>query len=94
MKRILTTLLIITFCCLANATIPPLLPMPQKYTFTGKYVKADVPVNEKIVSSIDGAMFQDEAYHILITSKAVAIEATTERGLYWARQTMTQLAVG
>lgn len=91
MKRALTTLLIITLCCLAHATIPPLLPMPQKSTFTGKYVKADVPVNEKIVSHIDGAIFQDEAYHILITSKAVTIEATTPRGLYWARQTMAQL---
>lgn len=91
MKRILTTLLIVTFCCLAHASIPPLLPMPQKSAFTGKYVKADVPVNEKIVSHIDGAIFQDEAYHILITSKAVNIEATTQRGLYWARQTMAQL---
>lgn len=91
MKRALTTLLIITLCSLAHATIPPLLPMPQKSTFTGKYVKDDVPVNEKIVSHIDGAIFQDEAYHILITSKAVNIEATTPRGLYWARQTMAQL---
>ena len=91
MKRILTTLLIITLCCLAHATIPPLLPMPQKYTFTGKYVKANLPVNEKIVDNIDGAIFQDEAYHILITSKGVNIEATTQRGLYWARQTMAQL---
>ncbi len=91
MKRILTTLLIVTFCCLAHASIPPLLPMPQKSAFTDKYVKADVPVNEKIVSHIDGAIFQDEAYHILITSKGVNIEATTQRGLYWARQTMAQL---
>lgn len=91
MKRALTTLLIITLCSLAHATIPPLLPMPQKSAFTGKYVKANLPVNEKIVSSIDGAIFQDEAYHIHITSKAVTIEATTERGLYWARQTMAQL---
>lgn len=91
MKRALTTLLIITLCCLANATIPPLLPMPQKSTFTGKYVNANLPVNEKIVNKIDGAIFQDEAYHILITSKAVNIEATTQRGLYWARQTMAQL---
>lgn len=91
MKRILTTLLIVTFCCLAHASIPPLLPMPQKSAFTGKYVKADVPVNEKIVSHIDGAIFQDEAYHIHITSKGVNIEATTQCGLYWARQTMAQL---
>ena len=91
MKRALTTLLIITLCSLAHATIPPLLPMPQKSAFTGKYVKDDVPVNEKIVSHIDGAIFQDEAYHILISSKGVNIEATTQRGLYWARQTMAQL---
>ena len=91
MKRALTTLLIITLCSLAHSSIPPLLPMPQKSTFTGKYVKDDVPVNEKIVSHIDGAIFQDEAYHILITSKAVNIEATTQCGLYWARQTMAQL---
>ena len=65
--------------------------MPQKSAFTGKYVKADMPVNEKIVSHIDGAIFQDEAYHIHITSKGVNIEATTQCGLYWARQTMAQL---
>ena len=95
MKRLLTTLAFIVLCCLAEAHVasPALLPMPQKMTLTGRLANADNPVAEKIVAHIDGATFQDEAYHIVVGPGKTLVEATTERGLYWARQTLRQLAV-
>ena len=95
MQRLLTTFLFLALCCLAEAgvTIPALLPMPQKYVFAGRLASADNPVAEKIVAHIDGAVFQDEAYHLVVGKKQTIVEATTKRGLYWARQTLRQLAV-
>lgn len=33
----------------------------------------------------------DEAYHLQITPDSILVEATTEKGIYWARQTLHQL---
>ena len=48
-------------------------------------------VEEKYVSQIEGAKFQEEAYHLLITKKGILLEATTPKGMYWGRQTLEQL---
>ena len=95
MRNLLTTLLLMLLCCFAKAAVqePALLPMPQKVAYTGKYAKAANPVKEKIVGSINGAVFQDEAYHIVVGQNETLVEATTERGLYWARQTLAQLTI-
>lgn len=45
----------------------------------------------KYVSQIEGAKFQEEAYHLLITKKGILLEATTPKGMYWGRQTLEQL---
>ena len=45
------------------------------------------------MGSINGAVFQDEAYHIVVGQNETLVEATTERGLYWARQTLAQLTI-
>ena len=37
-------------------------------------------------------MNQDEAYRLSITKKRIIVEAVTERGVYWAMQTLRQLA--
>ena len=68
-----------------------LLPLPQKYSFNGKQVNAKMAVEERIVAQIDGAKFQEEAYHLLITKKGIILEATTPKGMYWGRQTLEQL---
>lgn len=34
---------------------------------------------------------QDEAYHLTVTPKRITVEAVTERGVYWAMQTLRQL---
>ena len=79
--------------CIVQAQMPQLLPMPQKVSFTGKYVKAGVPVREVLVPEVPGAEFQDEAYHLTVGRDGVTIEAVTRQGLYWGRQTMGQLVV-
>lgn len=48
-------------------------------------------VEERIVAQIDGAKFQEEAYHLSITPKKIILEATTPKGMYWGRQTLEQL---
>ena len=78
-----------------------LLPMPQN-------IEVDRPqmhqlkngeldnniISIKKVSSIPGAKInQDEAYSLTITTDSVLIEATTDRGIYWAKQTLNQLVL-
>lgn len=68
-----------------------LLPLPQKYSFNGKLANAKIAVEERIVAQIDGAKFQEEAYHLSITPKKIILEATTPKGMYWGKQTLEQL---
>ena len=82
------------FCCMAGicANHPSsLLPLPQKYQFNGKKFSGELTVEEKYVSQIEEAKFQEEAYHLLITKKDILLEATTPKGMYWGRQTLEQL---
>ena len=82
------------FLCMAgiSANHPSsLLPLPQKYQFNGKKFSGELTVEEKYVSQIEGAKFQEEAYHLLITKKGILLEATTPKGMYWGRQTLEQL---
>ena len=51
----------------------------------------ELTVEEKYVSQIEGAKFQEEAYHLTITAKKILLEATTPKGMYWGRQTLEQL---
>ena len=93
MKRQFLYILLLMVGCIVQAQMPQLLPKPQKVSFTGKYVKAGVPVREVLVPEVPGAEFQDEAYHLTVGRDGVTIEAVTRQGLYWGRQTMGQLAV-
>lgn len=68
-----------------------LLPLPQKYQFNGKKSSGKLTVEEKYVNQIEGAKFQEEAYHLSITRKGILLEATTPKGMYWGRQTLEQL---
>lgn len=82
------------FLCMAgiSANHPSsLLPLPQKYQFNGKKSSGELTVEEKYVNQIEGAKFQEEAYHLSITRKGILLEATTPKGMYWGRQTLEQL---
>ena len=49
MKRQFLYILLLMVGCIVQAQMPQLLPMPQKVSFTGKYVRAGVPVREVLV---------------------------------------------
>lgn len=93
MNRFLLFLLSVFLCMAGICANHPssLLPLPQKYQFNGKKSSDELTVEEKYVAQIQGAKFQEEAYHLLITSKGILLEATTPKGMYWGKQTLEQL---
>lgn len=55
--------------------------------------KSSSVIEVKLVSSLpDIPLNQDEAYRLNVTKRQITIEAVTERGVYWAMQTLRQLA--
>lgn len=54
--------------------------------------KATTEIVVELLPKIEGARLnQEEAYRLTVTNKLIKIEATTERGAYWALQTLRQL---
>ena len=93
MNRLLLFVLSIFWCMAGISANHPssLLPLPQKYLFNGKKSSGELTVEEKYVSQIEGAKFQEEAYHLSVTGKRIILEATTPKGMYWGKQTLEQL---
>ena len=93
MNRLLLFVLSIFLCMAGISANHPssLLPLPQKYQFNGKKSSGELTVEEKYVSQIEGAKFQEEAYHLTVTGKRIILEATTPNGMYWGKQTLEQL---
>lgn len=93
MNRFLLFLLSVFWCMAGISANHPssLLPLPQKYQFNGKKSSGELTVEEKYVSQIEGAKFQEEAYHLTVTGKRIILEATTPKGMYWGKQTLEQL---
>lgn len=93
MNRLLLFVLSIFWCMAGISANHPssLLPLPQKYQFNGKKSSGELTVEEKYVSQIEGAKFQEEAYHLTVTGKRIILEATTPNGMYWGKQTLEQL---
>ena len=59
----------------------------------GKVVeKASKVVSVRLVPVVEGAKLnQEEAYRLVVSRKGIEVEATTEKGVYWALQTLRQL---
>lgn len=93
MNRLLLFVLSIFWCMAGISANHPssLLPLPQKYQFNGKKSSDELTVEEKYVSQIEGAKYQEEAYHLTVTGKRIILEATTPKGMYWGKQTLEQL---
>lgn len=76
-----------------------LLPVPQNLEWTegnpillsnNKISLSDISI--KMVKSIPEVKINlDEAYRLIVTAEEIIIEATTNRGVYWAMQTLEQL---
>lgn len=93
MNRLLLFVLSIFWCMAGISANHPssLLPLPQKYQFNGKKSSDELTMEEKYVSQIEGAKFQEEAYHLTVTGKRIILEATTPKGMFWGKQTLEQL---
>jgi len=74
-----------------------LIPKPQSIKIqNATHLFEDTINNNKItiqyVSSIPQALVnQKEAYHLTITPDSIFIKATADQGIYWAKQTLSQL---
>ena len=54
--------------------------------------KARSVIEVNLVPALDGVpVNQDEAYRLKVSSNKITIDAVTERGVYWAMQTLAQL---
>ena len=54
--------------------------------------KSSQKIVVKLVPEVEGAqMNQEEAYRLTVSGKGITVEATTEKGVYWALQTLRQL---
>ena len=54
--------------------------------------KSSRKIEVKLVPEVKGAKLnQEEAYRLVVSPKGVLVEATTEKGVYWALQTLRQL---
>ena len=77
-----------------------LLPKPQKmeinwsqkHHLKNGVFDPNIIAIKNVTSIEEAAINQEEAYKLTITSDSVLIEATTDKGLYWAKQTLNQLA--
>ena len=62
--------------------------MQARFTFP----KAARRIEVKLVPEVPGAKLnQEEAYRLVVTPKGIQVEAVTEKGVYWALQTLRQL---
>lgn len=54
--------------------------------------KAHASIEVKLMPILpDVTLNQDEAYHLIVSNNKILVEAVTERGVYWAMQTLAQL---
>lgn len=54
--------------------------------------KAHASIEVKLMPFLpDVTLNQDEAYHLIVSNNKILVEAVTERGVYWAMQTLAQL---
>ena len=82
-------------CALASCTEmqePALLPLPKEVEYTGGSVKTGMPETLEFVEAIPEARLNgNEAYRLMVDKEGLHIQAVTEQGVWYARQTLKQL---
>lgn len=78
----------------AQSRRPVLLPLPQQVAWTDETFRASEWVLSVTVDSTRtiAPIPTDEAYRLQVSHDRIAIEANTEKGVYWAKQTLRQLS--
>ncbi len=98
---LLSTLVLISCDKVERNETLQLLPMPQsmEVNWSQKHQLKNGDIDNNIISinivnSIpDASINQDEAYRLTVTPDSVLIEATSDKGIYWAKQTLNQLVL-
>lgn len=101
-KNIPSFLLLLVSVCMATPRLACaqgyLLPKPQQCIYYGQ--KHNLPQREitdkqitlRLISEIPQATINtDEAYRLSVSKEKILIEAVTQKGVYWAKQTLKQL---
>lgn len=78
-----------------------LLPMPQnvevnwsqKHQLKNGEIDPEIILIKNVNSIPEAAINQEEAYRLIVTTDSVVIEATGDKGIYWAKQTLNQLVL-
>lgn len=101
MKKIifLSVLLIVAVTEVFAVQPHNLLPKPQqitwhpgqKFSLPNGAVADELPEISIVASIPEVAINADEAYRITISSNQISIQAITQKGVYWAKQTLNQL---
>lgn len=69
-----------------------ILPTPQQVEWQeGFFVWDNQAIDSALVGHLDVPRNEDQAYRLTVTSKGILMEATTETGLFYARQSLNQL---
>ena len=98
MKKLILLLSVLILATTAFSQDLGIIPSPQQvdYQQGNFYWKADLAKNEKrikteIVKDIPAKENREQAYIIKITPKNIMLQAMTEQGLFYARQSLNQL---
>ena len=88
--------LLLFFLCLyttaAFAQNTHILPTPQQVEWQdGFFVWNEKAIDSALVNHLDVPRNEDQAYRLTVTPKGVLMEAPTETGLFYARQSLKQL---
>lgn len=69
-----------------------ILPTPQQVEWReGFFVWDAQAIDSALVDHLDVPRNEDQAYRLTVSSKGILMEATTETGLFYARQSLNQL---
>lgn len=98
MKRAVLTFLICLFASIAFPQETGIIPKPQQveyqkdsFSWSSDSLKNEKRIRTKIVRSIPASENESQAYVIKITPKKIILQATTEQGLFYARQSLNQI---
>ena len=92
MKKILLFFLCLITTAITAQNATHILPTPQQVEWgEGVFIWNAQAIDSALVGHLDVPRNEDQAYRLTVTSKGILMEATTETGLFYARQSLNQL---
>ncbi|MCQ2318475.1 MAG: family 20 glycosylhydrolase [Bacteroidales bacterium] len=98
MKKSILTSVILFIGLIVFSQETGIIPEPQQveyqkgcFLWDSDYLKNEKRIKTKLVRSISAKENESQAYIIKITPKKIVLQATTEQGLFYARQSLNQI---